>query len=50
MTLQKYKMNMYQRFYLTHKVMREPGRRYNLFQGEFKVPHLSIRNIEMKYK
>lgn len=43
-------MNMYQRFYLTHKVMREPVRCYNSFKGEFKVPHLSIRNIEMKHK
>ena len=41
---------MYQRFYLTHKVMREPVRYYNWSKGDFKVPHLSIRNVEVKYK
>jgi len=50
MTLYNYSINVYQRFYLTHKVMREPVRYYNWPKGDFKEPHLSIGNVEMKYK
>lgn len=45
----KYEMNMCQIFYLTHELMREPVRYYNLFKGEFKE-HTSATRKDQKWQ